>query len=189
MCTDFCVADFLITHGLASKIIFNLKAIPWFVSDTTISDLRWIIRNLINSEHTYLKKIGIRWNKYLRENVWILEEDSFWTYPLEYNFMESHKPDLYDRMKQAKLLIFKGDLNYRKLFGEKNWESTIPVTVAKQNFNPTKWCVLRTLKSDIICGLEKGVAEKIEESHADWLVSGNYGVIQFSEVDHLDSKC
>lgn len=181
--TDFCLADFLITHELASKVIFNLKNIPWFVSDTTINDLRWTIRHLISSEHPHLKKIGIRWNKYIREKNWMLEDDSFWTYPVDYTYMESLKPELYERLKKAKMVIFKGDLNYRKLFGEKNWESTTPPTVAKQNFSPTKWCVLRTLKSDIICGLKKGVAEKLDETQPDWLVSGAYGVIQFSEVD------
>lgn len=184
MVTDFCLADYLITHGFATKVIFNLKCIPWFISDTTIPDQRYIIRHMINNETTELKKFGIRWNKYIREKTWVIEEDPFWTSPLDYTYMEEKAPHLYNRMREAKLVIFKGDLNYRKLFGERNWESTTPVPVARQNFNPTRWCSLRTVKADIICGLRNGVKDEIDERDPTWMTTGNYGIIQFSESDN-----
>lgn len=87
------------------------------------------------------------------------------------------------RMKEAKLIIFKGDLNYRKLFGEKNWEPTTSVATALKEFEPTRLCILRTLKADIICGLKPGVAEELDKKDPQWLTSGNYGVIQYSEID------
>lgn len=94
---------------------------------------------------------------------------------------------MFFRFGEAKLVIFKGDLNYRKLFGERNWEPTTPVSVALQNFQPTKMCILRTLKADIICGLRKGLAEELDETDPNWMVSGNYGVIQYSEADSVET--
>lgn len=186
MITDFCLADFLITHGFCKKVVFNLKQIPWFVSDVTILDFRWLIRRMINNENANFKKFGIRWNKYIREKTWIIETDPFWTTPLDFTYMEEKAPHLYNRLGEAKLVIFKGDLNYRKLFGEKNWEPSTPVPVASQNFAPTRWCVLRTLKSDIICGLPKGLADELDVLEPSWLVSGDFGVIQFSETDQTE---
>lgn len=179
--TDFCLADFLISHAFADKICFNLKAMPWFISDTTPDDFKFIIRLLINHIDPNLKKLGIRWNKYIREEVWSTTSDSFWTLPVDFTQMTTYAPELHTRLSQSIFLIFKGDLNYRKLFGEINWEPTTPVKEALQKFCPTKLCTLRTVKADIICGLKKGVAEDLDQKDPEWMTTGNYGVIQFAE--------
>ncbi|KAJ8948778.1 hypothetical protein NQ318_022909, partial [Aromia moschata] len=49
------------------------------------------------------------------------------------------------------------------------------------NFHPTKLCILRTVKADIICGLREGLAEKIEEQDPKWMETGNWAVIQFCD--------
>lgn len=72
-------------------------------------------------------------------------------------------------------------MNYRKLFGETNWDPTTPINVGLQEFNPSKLCILRTIKADIVCGLEKGIAEKTEQIEPKWMETGNWGLIQFSE--------
>lgn len=95
--------------------------------------------------------------------------------------MDTTDPDLYRKLGQAKLAIFKGDLNYRKLFNEKNWNPTTPVETALEGFHPTKLATLRTLKADMICGLKDGVPEQVEAKDQDWMISGKYGVIQFCE--------
>lgn len=79
------------------------------------------------------------------------------------------------------MLLFSGDLNYRKLFGEKNWDPATSIDEGLQNFHPTKLCILRTIKADIVCGLKEGVAEKTEESDPKWMETGNWGLIQFSD--------
>lgn len=95
--------------------------------------------------------------------------------------MTKYDKNLYKKLAEAKLVIFKGDLNYRKLFGEKNWDPTTPVDVALQNFHPTKLCALRTIKADIVCGLKPGVAEKMEAKDPEWMEKGDWGLMQFSD--------
>lgn len=180
MFTDFCLADFLITHKLAEKICFNIKAIPWFISDTTPNDLQWIIQSLVDNENEILRTIGTRWNNYLNDSVWTYKTDDFWTLPFDFTYMKSQSPSLYERLSESKMLIFKGDLNYRKLFGEINWEASTPVAEALQGFQPTKLCVLRTIKADIVCGLRKGLAERLDAKDPLWMTTGNYGLIQYS---------
>lgn len=147
------------------------------------SDLQWSLDQLIKHDNQLLKELGGRWKNYFDTKVWTIEEHNFWTLPFDYSMMKTKDENLYKKLGEAKLAIFKGDLNYRKLFGEINWDPETPVAKALQGFHPTNICSLRTLKADIICGLAPGVAEKTEKLDKDWLISGNFGVIQFCGIN------
>nr|XP_015833761.1 PREDICTED: LOW QUALITY PROTEIN: protein-glutamate O-methyltransferase [Tribolium castaneum] len=179
--TDLCIADYLTTKKLASKIRFYVKTIPWFISDVMATDFRWTIDHLRMNVDEYLRQVGIKWFNYVANGTWVVIEDNFWTLPVDFSYMRDVKPELYKELAKATLVIFKGDLNYRKLFGEKNWDPTTPIDEALQNFNPTKLCTLRTIKADIVCGLPQGLAEKMEAITEKWMETGDYGLIQFSE--------
>lgn len=179
--TDLCLADYIITKKLASKVRLYVKTIPWFISDVMTTDFWWAINQLRMSSDQYLKTLGEKWKNYVNNGLWVVVEDDFWTLPVDFSYMRDVKPELYKKLAQAKLAIFKGDLNYRKLFGEKNWDPTTPIDEALQNFNPTKLCTLRTVKADIVCGLPQGLAEKMETISEKWMETGDYGLIQFSK--------
>lgn len=61
-----------------------------------------------------------------------------------------------------------------------NWDPTTPIDVALQNFHPSKLCILRIVKADIVCGLREGLAETIEEKDSNWMSAGDWGLIQYS---------
>lgn len=92
--------------------------------------------------------------------------------------MKEKYPNLYAKLSNAKLVIFKGDLNYRKLLGDINFEYTTNFTMALGNFNPTNIVSLRTVKSDICVGLTDGIAESLFEKDKHWMITGKYGLIQ-----------
>ena len=75
---------------------------------------------------------GNRWKNYLASGDWEIIVDPFWTYPHVYSEMESSDPQLYEALKEANIVIFKGDLNYRKLVGDINWETTTTFKAALQ---------------------------------------------------------
>ncbi|XP_067007683.2 damage-control phosphatase ARMT1 isoform X2 [Anabrus simplex] len=177
--TDLCLADFLCTFGLAGKICFHAKVLPWYISDTMVHDFHWTIERLAESKISSLCSLAVRWHGYLRSGKWTLQADTFWTLPHDYSMMKKTDPDLYNSLGEASLVIFKGDLNYRKLTGDINWDPTEPFSKALQGFHPTKLITLRTLKADVICGLAPGQAELISAKSEDWLISGQYAVIQF----------
>lgn len=177
--TDLCLADFLITAKLVKRVRFHCKDMPWFVSDVTVPDFHWTINKMLaSSHHQKLEYFANRWDTYLKSKVWILETHYFWTLPVDFTQMRKVSPDLYSQLAESKIIIFKGDLNYRKLYGEINWECTTSIEVALQGFHPAPVCSLRTIKADIICGLEKGVAEKAAETDKNWKTNGNFGLIQ-----------
>ncbi|KAI4472124.1 hypothetical protein MML48_1g01843 [Holotrichia oblita] len=179
--TDLCLADFVITNKYATKIRFYVKTIPWFISDVLTKDINWTLTQLNASDNPTLRKLSQRWSNYLDSKIWTVEEHDFWTLPVSYTEMISYDVELYRKLSEAKLVVFKGDLNYRKLFGEKNWSPETPVEEALQGFHPSRLCSLRTLKADIICGLKEGLAEMTAAKSEDWLITGNYGVIQYCD--------
>lgn len=104
----------------------------------------------------------------------------FWTYPHAFHEMQSADPRLYSLLQKNSYLIFKGDLNYRKLIGDINWLPETPFKDSLQGFYPSPLIALRTLKADCISGLRPGLASEMSEKDPEWMLKGEYGVIQFA---------
>jgi len=65
-------------------------------------------------------------------------------------------------------------LNYRKLVGDLNWNPSTDLKVAFEGC-PTPLLTLRTLKADVVVGLDNAVVAKMQ---GDWMVSGEFAVMQ-----------
>lgn len=75
-----------------------------------------------------------------------------------------------------------GDLNYRKLVGDREWPcETTSFTDALCQFNPAPLLTLRTLKSDVCVGLRPGTVQRLDSDDKEWMVNGKYAVIQFCD--------
>ncbi|XP_065162307.1 damage-control phosphatase ARMT1-like [Atheta coriaria] len=179
--TDFCLADFLITHQYARQIRFFVKQIPWFISDVMPRDISWILETLANSEDKNLRNLSEKWLRYFDTKLWVVEESYFWTTYLPFSQMLENDEQLYKKLSRSKCTFYKGDLNYRKLLGDRNWDPVTPFEDALEGYHPSRLCSLRTLKADLICGLREGLAQEMEEKDPEWLTSGEYGVIQYSD--------
>jgi len=178
--TDLCLADFLVTSNIVTLVRLRIKDQPWFVSDVTPRDFNWTIEQLVTSKDQYLAEIGSRWRNHLQQGRWSVHQDPFWTYPHTYRDMAMVDPDLYNTLSQADLIIFKGDLNYRKLVGDLNWETTVSLQTALQGFLPAPVLTLRTAKADVMVGLSAGQAEETAKLDPDWMVNGEWGVVQYA---------
>jgi Damage-control phosphatase ARMT1-like domain len=85
--------------------------------------------------------------------------------------------DLAAQFEHAALTILKGDLNYRRLVGDRDWPPTTPFTDVAAYF-PGALAVLRTLKSDVITGLEPATVAGLVATGQPWRTDGNHGLIQ-----------
>lgn len=120
--TDLVLASFLLDNQLASKIRFHIKAIPWFISDVNVFDFHWTIKTMAEHEDVRLSSFGKKLEQYTNSGkIELLKNEYFWTGPCEFYRMKEIDGNLYDDLSHSDLVIFKGDLNYRKLLGDFNW--------------------------------------------------------------------
>ena len=89
-------------------------------------------------------------------------------------------PNVRGRLSSSSIVFVKGDANYRRLLGERQWPLDTP---AKQvlSYWPVPVCALRTFKAEIGCGVSKEYASRAEAADKRWLVSGKWGVVQLKE--------
>lgn len=178
--TDFVLADFLLREKYAGTVRFHVKAIPWFISDVMKDDFAWSIKTLSDHSDPILRNFGQRLSEYVSSGqIHLCETEFFWTSPYEFQLMEKTNPEIYANLSQSHLLIFKGDLNYRKLLADFNWSFSTTFAEVLQNFRPSNLCALRTVKADLISDLKDGVADELAKIDPMWMETGKYGLIQF----------
>lgn len=189
---DLLLADWLVQSGRAQTVHFHAKQIPWFVSDVTRIDFNWTINALRESRcfttlthYDALIEMIDRWQTYLANGRWCLEVDNFWTTPYAFWHLPSHAPLLWQALQQSSLCIYKGDLNYRKLVYDCTWTPDTPFIKAIGPLHTTSGApplvALRTCKADVVVGLETGKSERLSQSCPEWMVNGEYAVIQLSK--------
>ncbi|KIM37931.1 hypothetical protein M413DRAFT_448192 [Hebeloma cylindrosporum] len=206
--TDLVFADFLVTYTpYVSKVVCHPKLIPWFVSDVTPPDFRDTFTALadpsffpedvtiaVESGMVNLKEMVSRWTSYLEQGVFSLsvpvdtplggneasKPADFWTSSKPYWNMETEAPGAFETLRTSGLVIFKGDLNYRKLTGDVRWPAW---TSFEEAIGPLAGkfplLSLRTNKADVVVGVDKDVAEKLDASGEKWRVEGRYALVSF----------
>lgn len=171
---DLALADFLLRFNWCRQITLHVKAHPTFVSDAVPKDIDITVRAINDYPHAGLSPFGRRLERYQEEGRLVVQSDIFWN---SSRFFWEMPAPLYTRLAQARLIIIKGDANYRRLLGDSRWPATVPVPDAIPYF-PAPFVCLRTMKSDPIVGLTKGLAERLNNIDAEWRVNGKRGIIQ-----------
>ena len=136
---DLILAGFLLSSGLATSIVLHPKSIPWFVSDVLPSDFAALLNVLAEPQSFYstlsddekhagktpqplsqkeadeLLYLFTEWGNYHAEGQIVIRPNDFWTHGGSYWRLPATEPRLLEDLKEAELVIFKGDLNYRKM--------------------------------------------------------------------------
>nr|VCV25295.1 protein-glutamate O-methyltransferase [Gerris buenoi] len=177
--SDLCLADFLVTRCGVDRVRLRVKRIPWFVSDVTTIDLEHTLKVFSESQSQQCRTLGTRWREYIDKGIWTVTGDVYWTLGLSYDEMQEADPGLYSELEKAALIIFKGDLNYRKLIQDTAWAPGTSLSTALGRFHPGPLVAIRTLKADTVAGIESELYNATSSKSPDWLISGQYGLIQF----------
>lgn len=173
---DLCLAGALLHTGMAGQIQLHVKAAPVFVSDATAADVRATLDLLADDPDPRLSNLGSALLGSLAEGRLLLREDAFWTSPLPL----WQAPDaLRAELARARIVIAKGDANYRRLVGDRHWPATTPFDRIA-SYRPAPLLALRTLKSEVVAGLAPGQAETAQSTDPDWMNDGQWGLIQLA---------
>jgi hypothetical protein len=180
---DLALADFLLRQGWAQEVVFHLKDRPFFVSDAMPNDVRALIESLLTEDDTAMQALGERLDGHLAQGDLLLRDDApqpgwvqgFWT---SCHSFRSLPPRVRRDLGRAGLILLKGDANYRRLLGDRHWPHTTRLEDAARTF-PAPFLTLRTLKAEIMVGLQPGQAEALAAEDPDWLINGKRGIIQY----------
>ena len=170
---DLALADFLLGRGWAQQVTLHLKNQPFFVSDAMPADATLAINALATAAPAAEQALGRRLRAHVENGHLRLATDPFWTGFLMFRDMPPH---LRGELAQAALVVVKGDVNYRRLLDDRHWPHTTRMEDVTAYF-PAPFVALRTLKGEIMVGLEPGQAERLSVEDPAWLINGKRGVI------------
>jgi len=170
---DLVLVDFLL-RKLDLDVTLHVKVHPTFVSDATAAD----VRGFLTAGEPGIKRSPAcaacvaRLAACLESGRLAVREHPFWNGP---DSLWDLPADLAQAFSGARLVLLKGDANYRRAVGDALWPSTTPFAEATAAF-PAPLLALRTLKSDPILGLREGDTAALDNADADWRFNGKRGV-------------
>ncbi|WP_405005701.1 damage-control phosphatase ARMT1 family protein [Kitasatospora purpeofusca] len=165
---DLVLIDHLLTRGLATEVVLYVKPQPYYVSDATTADVLTSVERLRTAE------VGGRLWRAMTDGALMVRTHPFFCAPLPFHDMPA---DLRAEFTGASMTVLKGDLNYRRLVGDRLRPPTTPFTETASHF-PTPVAALRTLKSDVIVGLDAETVARLDSNETAWRTNGRHAVIQ-----------
>lgn len=174
--SDLALIDGLLATETVGRVVVHLKVHPTFVSDATIDDVHDTLDALAGADEAAVRGLAKRLREAIATGRLRLRDAWMWTSPL---LGRSFPASVRAELARSDLLVSKGDANYRRLVGDRHWSFTTPFSVAAASM-PVSVLALRTLKSEVAAGLSSDQVAHLNEEDPDWLVNGEWGVIQFA---------
>ncbi|KAL2131859.1 hypothetical protein VTI74DRAFT_4547 [Chaetomium olivicolor] len=213
---DLVLAGYLLSAGLATTVVLHPKSIPWFVSDVLPGDFAALLNALADPRSFYetpteedelqgrtpeklsekevdeLAFLFGEWSRFHAEGMLMLRPNRVWTGPGSFWRLPEEAKELVEDLREGELVVFKGDLNYRKLVGDVAWDATTPFPEAIGPLGPGSGLnvlALRTCKADVVVGLKPGEDEKLKAMEGGggdtgarrWAWNGKWAVVSFSK--------
>jgi hypothetical protein len=170
---DLVLVDHLLATGRAARVEVHVKPYPYYVSDVTTADVVACVRRLAGGPPA-ARAVAGRLHEAAHRGSLTLATHGFYAAPLSFHNLP---PDLAVHIAAADLVVLKGDLNYRRLVGDRHWAPTVPLASVAGYF-PAALVALRTLKSEVCVGLDPGTAARLDGTGEAWRTSGRYAVVQ-----------
>ncbi|CCG82058.1 Putative uncharacterized protein [Taphrina deformans PYCC 5710] len=189
---DLVYATYLLETKHCNLIVLHPKDFAWFVSDVTPKDVAHLFASMSDDEYfpdlkdrEALQFMTQKWMEHYIEGRIIIRPNTFWTTAHPFTRLPTFAAQLLEDLKESDLVIFKGDLNYRKLVGDGQWPATTPFKIAIGDFanKGVRILTLRTCKADVCVGLPEGLEEELNEKHGKltWRTNGKFAVICFHD--------
>ncbi|MEU6006165.1 damage-control phosphatase ARMT1 family protein [Streptomyces sp. NPDC047453] len=171
---DLLLVAHLLAQGRVRRAVLHVKPYPYYVSDATTADVVDAVRRLTAAPGAAAQYGRHLWSA-MADGRLTVRAHPFSCAPLPYGAMPA---DLREEFAAATLTVFKGDLNYRRLVGDRLWPPTTPFADTTGYF-PGPLAALRTLKSDVITGLDADTEAALDAAEGEhWRVAGTHALIQ-----------
>lgn len=150
------------------------------------------------SEHTTsTQRLANRWAQYMASGKFTLSmspatplggspqlhatsQADFWTSFHNYPSVPQAAPNLYAALAQSRLVLSKGDLNYRKWTSDARWPFDEPfANVLGPVRGKLNLLVLRTNKADVCVGVPSERLKGLDSEDPQWRTNGKFAMIEF----------
>ncbi|MBN2047108.1 MAG: protein-glutamate O-methyltransferase family protein [Anaerolineaceae bacterium] len=172
---DLVLIDFLLEHKWANEILIKAKPTPFFVSDVMPKDIDFALNCFSSHSREDVRNFAKRINEYIDTGCLKVRSEEQLSYPF---FFSEMPQEFIQSVSEADLVIFKGDVNYRRVVGDRHWPHDADTTEIAAYF-PVPLLMVRTIKAELMTGLARGEAEVIQQEFSNWLISGDFGLIQY----------
>ncbi|WP_394834898.1 protein-glutamate O-methyltransferase family protein [Pendulispora rubella] len=177
---DLVLCDTLLASSEKSHIVLHCKPWPMFVSDALPEDVDGSIDALRAHTSSDLRALGLRLHEARATNRLRVENHVAWGEPRHFDALDA---GLVDALQTARVVIAKGDLNYRRFLGDRAWPAETPESMASRTV-PFVAFALRVLKSETLVGVPSDVATRAAAANPDWRTNGSYALVQRLGHDH-----
>jgi hypothetical protein len=171
---DLALADFAL--DLDIPVVFHVKVHPCFVSDAIPEDIFSFLGlgggRSFAPRSTPSRAMVERLRTAAQSERLQVRSHPFWNGP---SSLWELPDSLANDFAQTRLVLLKGDANYRRATNDAIWPPETPFRDVLSYF-PAPILALRTLKSDTLVGLAPGRAAALDRSDATWRVNGKHGV-------------
>ena len=173
---DYALVDLLLEGGLAETVTLHVKLTPVLVSDATVPDVHHLL-HLMRERGGPAERLARRLRRHLDAGRLRVVPDFFWSTAGRLWELPSR---LCAALEGARLVLLKGDFNYRRATNDAIWPPDVSLKEAVHDF-PAPLLALRTLKCDTLVGVSAKTIERLDaDAKPDWRTSGTYGVAQFA---------
>jgi hypothetical protein len=170
---DLLLIDYLLASYAAEQVVLHVKPAPYYVSDATPADLSACLRTMRRAGAPS-KAAADRLTQAAAHGALVIGAHPFYCSPLSLHHLPA---DLAAQYASARLVLLKGDLNYRRLVGDTSQPATTSFAQAAGHF-PAPVAVVRTLKSDVVVGLDPATLARLDATGTPWRTTGTHAVLQ-----------
>ncbi|WP_393076944.1 damage-control phosphatase ARMT1 family protein [Streptomyces sp. LN704] len=171
---DLLLIDHLLRGRRVERAVLHVKPYPYYVSDATTADVIDALRRLTAAPGAAGASGHRLWSA-MTDGRLTVRAHPFSCAPLPYADMPD---DLRRDFAEADVTLMKGDLNYRRLVGDRRYPATTPFAGTTAYF-PGPVAALRTLKSDVVVGLDPRTETALVAAEDQrWRTGGTHALIQ-----------
>lgn len=174
LCFDLLLASVLLELELGGVVV-HVKGMPMFVSDAQAQDVEETIAAFEGlSRSSALVRAGQTLRCALEEGRLSIRSPADWAEP---RHMDQLEPELLQALAAARIVVVKGDLNYRRFFGDRAWSPQTTVAEASLASDQCAFA-LRVIKSDCVVGVRHEDSDALFATDPEWRSNGRYSMIQ-----------
>jgi damage-control phosphatase, subfamily III len=159
-----------------AEVVLHVKSHPTYVSDTTVEDFHITVDRARRDNDARVRAFGQALFDAFENGRLSLAPDSFWCSTW---FLTDIPPRIRAAFGGARMVVIKGDFNYRRGMRDTIWPAGVSATQAMGPVGQLPPLLfLRTMKSDVIAGVTDATVAELDAADCQWRINGRRGVIQ-----------